>query len=168
MQPRTIANRMSEVRTVDHIHHLLRTIQDVCSLQEGLFDETFKAISLATKKRKNAEELTKQGSWGFHREREATEQETCFGISTTTKSVEFDEKAAQFNASTRTFINALDEKINGGSVFDKMKENETPSRAVIIDSLVNDAAAENENDLESIRFLASQLNYNVFYDAGNF
>ena len=158
-------------QTVDHIQALLQLVEDFCELQEELFEDTFLAIERAEKKRQYAEQLAKQGSWGFQREREAAEQETCFGLSDKTQSIGFDSLSEQFHVRMTSLIQDLDVLLNGNhNNLGMQNGTATPSESIHVTVIANvDYMKEEEDiDFDALRFLASQLNFNVFYGGTTF
>jgi gamma-tubulin complex component 3 len=148
---------------------LLLLVKDFCSYQEVLFGEALDAADRALQKRREAEFLAKKGSWGFHREREAAEQETCFGLSDTPKLIELDTLAQEFNTQMASFLQLLDMKLNGcpAPIGKKQSETTTPTTPQL-NTNPTDNEIDSEIDLDSLRFLASQLNHNKFYGVTNF
>ena len=154
---------------IDHIRLLLQLVQDFCELQEELFEDTCLAIERAEKKRQDAEQLAKQGSWGFHREREAAEQETCFGLSDTNITGDFDCSFEQFHLLMTSLLQELDATLNGTrNNFIAKNGTKTPSKSDNVTASADEIQKEDVIDLDALRFLATQLNYNVFYGVTNF
>jgi gamma-tubulin complex component 3 len=148
---------------------LLEFVKGFCSYQESLFGEALDSANRAAQKRSTAELLAKQGSWGFHREREAAEQETCFGLSDSSKLQNLDNFSEGFNKHMLLFLEALDHKLNGYSELRNARQgiNETP-RASLPKCIQDDNDFSNQVDLDSLRYLASQFNHNNFYGVTNF
>jgi gamma-tubulin complex component 3 len=145
---------------IDHIRSLLQLVQDFCDMQEELFDDTTLAIERAETKRRCAEQLAKQGSWGFHREREAADQESCFGLSDITKSVAFDGAAEQFRLRMISLVQELDDTLNGNLAVNASIK--TPTKSLNGTEYASNDEIEEYIDFEALRFLASQLNFNGF------
>ena len=144
---------------------LLQLTGDFCSYQEELFGEALEAADRAAEKRREAEYLAKHGSWGFSREKEAAEQETCFGLSNTTKLEELDRLTREFNHQIYSLLQALDSKLNGSPAWEFSGAGDTTPATPVSPSgeSVND-----NDDLDSLRFLASQLDHNKYYGVASF
>lgn len=139
------------------LHALLGLVGEFCSYQELLFGDALQAADRAAQKRRKAEQSSTRGSWGFKDEIERSEEETCFGLADETKLNELDRLSKAFNSNVVDYLNALDEKLNGSAVASC-----GDSITMFASQQVSDTE-EQQNDLESLRFLTFQLDHNQYY-----
>jgi len=151
---------------------LLDLAGDFCSFQKELFGQALDAADRAAEKRREAEYLANQGSWGFSREKEAAEQETCFGLSDTSKLDELDRLTREFNEQIYSLLQALDNKLNGSPAWEDSgiaaPGTPSPFKATKTASVADQYGNEDSDDLDSLRGLASQLDHNKYYGVTNF
>lgn len=145
----------------ESVENLLYLSHSFCVCQQTLFGEALDAADRAAEKRKEAEERLTHGDWGFHSEKEVADEETFFGLSDGTKLEEIDKIAASFIENMRILLKALDNKLNGGPMA-APTDYSSPAPATIKHGL---EAFKDEDDLDALRFLTSQLDNNQYYSA---
>jgi Gamma tubulin complex component C-terminal len=149
------------------VESLLLLVNEFCRYQESLFDDALREVDRAAEKRREAELLAKRGGWGFDRQAEAAEQETCFGLSDTSKLQELDSLTREFNDQAHEFLRALDIKLNGRPAWDLPTASPaTPTLGE--DFLSGETQVDDQEDLDSLRFLAFQLDNNAYYGVTKF
>jgi gamma-tubulin complex component 3 len=147
------------------LNDLLSLVESFCLYQQELFQDALEAAERAAEKRREAQILVDQGSWGVQTEKEVREQETCFGLSDTSKLIELDRITRSFNDLVRRFLHALDSKLNGSSAAPE------PNFSATARYSENDKSTdldEEDDDLDLVRSLASQLDFNEFYGVISF
>ena len=163
---------------------------DFGTFQQELFDQALEAADRAAELRREAEYMAQHGSWGVHREQEAIDQETCFGLSDTSKLDQLDQLTEEFHNHIHALLRTLDRKLNGSRPaweedHDFVTRTTTPTTSSPFKStgITHEAtsttswdgtsstwslAAEvGRDDLDSLRFLASQLDHNKYYGVTN-
>lgn len=136
---------------------LLRLSNEFCWYQETLFGDAQQAADRAFQKRQEAEQRLTEGQWGFHSEEERTEEESFFGLANISKLEEVDRLAEVFNRQILRLIRVLDSKVNGAPASAADKTPVTPSKNEAFDS------TDDQEDLDSLRFLTFQLDHNCYY-----
>jgi gamma-tubulin complex component 3 len=146
----------------EHIHTLLGLVSEFCSYQEDVFGDSIEAAERAAQKRRDAEVRLKQGQWGFSSDKEVTEEGVFFGLADVGKMVELDRISKTFSHQITTLLQKLDDKLNGGLAHDEEPGSpvSTPSRGV---QEQQSEMSRSQDDLNSLRFLAFQLDCNKFY-----
>jgi gamma-tubulin complex component 3 len=143
---------------------LLRLSNEFSSYQEKLFGDAQEAADRASAKRQEAEERLKEGGWGFKTEQEVSEEESFFGLADVSKLHEVDRLAEAFNQQVLTLLRVLDSKVNGGPA----TAIDTPPATPIPVHLMHRqgegiGSTDDQDDLDSLRFLTLQLDHNDFY-----
>ena len=152
-----------------HVQRLLQLVNEFCTYQERVFGAATEAAERAAEKRREAEKRLKKGQWGF--EEELTEEGTFFGLANTNKIVDLDRILGTFRLEVLSLLQALDTKLNGGVVVPETVPSSpgmhTPSAEPRDDSSASTKPGEHmantQDDLNSLRFFAFQLDCNKFY-----
>lgn len=136
-----------------------------CSYQEDLFKEAIEKAEIANAKKKEAAMRLGQGDWGISDAiTELFEEEnTFFGLSDRAKMAELDQLAMEFDDHVETLLRAFDAKLNGRPIFSK-NSIATPVTSPSQHGYEQDGEKVHD-DLNSLRFLAFQLNCNKYYNA---
>jgi gamma-tubulin complex component 3 len=148
------------------VDNLLLLVAEFCSYQEDLFGDALEAAERATEKRREAENRLKHGEWGFQSEKEVAEEESFFGLADAAKLTDLDRLSAQFDAQIVDLLEALDAKLNV-SPSPPILEDRPPLTPTVA-SQDRFEPADDEGDLESLRFLSFQLDHNSYYGLVHF
>jgi len=144
----------------EQLKELLRLSGEFCQYQQTLFGEALQAADRAALKRREAEQRLKEGGWGFHSEQEISEEETFFGLANTSKLEEADRLSEEFNKLIVKLLKALDNKLHGGHVSTMLLDVTSPATPSPGEKAASD---EDQDDLDSLRFLTFQLDHNNYY-----
>jgi gamma-tubulin complex component 3 len=141
---------------------LLRLSSEFCLYQETLFGDAQQAADRASQKRQEAEQRLTEGQWGFNSEVEMPEEEFFFGLANVFKLQEVDRLAEVFNRQILGLLRVLDSKVNGGpaSATDMPASPSPKKHSKPNDGLEN---TDDQDDLDSLRFLTFQLDHNSYY-----
>jgi len=170
-------------RLGDGVQELVLLVGNFCDYQERLFGTALEEADRAAEKRRLAEERVTRGDWGFQQggpETAADEEETFFGLADASKVEELDALSSMFNERVLVLLESLDGLLNGSPTTTKLPFSTTTSplpttpdssststfqRRLKRSSAAAAAAREQRRyyDLDSLRFLALQLDQNNFY-----
>jgi hypothetical protein len=149
-------------RIGQQINRLLQLASDFCAWQTAMFEPALLAAHRAALKRQEAFERVEIGAWGFVTEEEVIEEESFFGLADPAKLHNLDSLSREFNRQMTRLLDALDKRLNGPAVQETISAT-TPSSSVRRTPLEEEEIDDVDDDLDSLRFLAFQLDHNKFY-----
>lgn len=160
------SNLLGDLAT--QLGELLHLANEFSLFQQRLFGEAQQAADRAEWKRKDAEERSKGGQWGFISN--SQEEESFFGLAETSCIQNVDRLSTAFHEHMVQLLKELDKVVNGGPPMGDYDVNAaaaitTPTDAPIMRSNISAAPDEQDDhqDLGSLRFLMVQLDHNNYY-----
>ncbi|OEU18600.1 Spc97_Spc98-domain-containing protein [Fragilariopsis cylindrus CCMP1102] len=128
---------------------VLDIANEFCDLQEKLFDRSLKEAEIVAQKRLDAESRLKKGEWGFDSQKDIAEQETFFGLASSSVSNEVSKISDNYNNHAVSLLSALSDSVDGNAKSGKLD--------------MYDGGGLHDDDLHPQRFLIAQLDHNDFY-----
>lgn len=133
------------------VKSLLHIANAFCTYQDEVFQDALESVDRAAERRRQAEWLADQGTWGFETKHE--EEESCFGLSDPSLVEKLGNVTQVFHREMNLFLGQLDQKLYGGRSAAAEFWDQQPTAGESLD-----------DDLDALRFLAGQLSNNNFYD----
>jgi len=101
--------------------------------------------------------------WGFENEEDLAEEENFFGLANSEELDEVMRLSEAFDQCMQTFLRELDAKVHGRSRNMSISNEDVDFEADHRSSNNSNYVAGEEQDVDSLRFLVHQLDYNRFY-----
>lgn len=96
--------------------------------------------------------------WGFENEQDLAEEESFFGLANSSELVEVERLSDAFDQCMQSFLTELDAKVHGRS-----RNMSTSIDQGDEDDFNSNFVSGEEQDVDSLRFLVHQLDYNHYY-----
>ena len=146
----------------DLIGELMELCNEFCEVHQMLFDSALEAADRAKEMRRRAGGRQEQGTWGFASEEEAAEERNFFGLADFAKQKEAEQFADAFHQKIAALLVCTDEILNGVSLVGRSASATpgSPHKQEYLQIRSN----RDDGHLDSLRFLAFQLDQNNYYE----